>query len=126
MKKLVLTCLLTAFIAFSGCNSAEENLPAEGIAWELVETKVSIGGLTEFTPTDKIESIEFLSNNKVRNTNGWCGEGSPQIAEYAEGVITTNCNRTGKLNFKIDGTIMIVSNPACIEGCDYKYQKVKK
>lgn len=118
--------LIALNILFVGCNSTEKEGITEGSIWKLIETRVSPGGQVEFTPTNEVEFIEFQKNNEVRKNSGWCGDGSSNVVSYDEdGTIFTNCNISGTLNFEITGDIMIIKNPACIEACDYKYERVK-
>lgn len=125
MKKILLL-LFTATI-FYACNSIDGDKTEEGNTWELVETRVSIGGPAEFVPADRDETIEFLANSRVRNSNGWCGEGSETTVNYSEdGIINTSCNGSGSLVFEIIDGYLIIRNPACIEACDYKYERVEK
>ncbi len=125
MKRAVLAGLFAVLFTVTACNTVGESSLEVNSRWELVESKVSIGGPAQFTPTDQVEFVEILSSNEIRNTNGWCGEGEPTTAPYASGVININCNMNSVLNFSIDDDIMIISNPACIEGCEYKYRRVK-
>ncbi len=124
MKKLLLLiCTTTLFFA---CNISGEKDRNEGVEiWKLVETKVSIGGPAKYVPADREEFIEFLPDSKVRNSNGWCGEGSETEVTYSEdGIINTNCQGSGSLVFEMKDDFLIIRNPACIEACDYKYEKV--
>ncbi len=123
MKKILLL-LFTASI-FSACNTIDGDKVVEGNTWKLIETRLSIGGPAEYVPADRDETIEFIANSKVRNNNGWCGEGSETVVDYSEnGTIHTNCNGSGSLVFEIKDGFLILRNPDCIEACDYKYEKV--
>ena len=122
-KKLIIMPLLS--ILFTGCFSANEENSLVESRWKLIETRVSIGGPAEYVPADHEEFIEFLSDSKVRNSNGWCGEGSETVVGYSDdGTIQTNCIGTGTILFTKEGEFLILRNPACIEACDYKYEKV--
>lgn len=124
MKKIfILFCTTTIFLA---CNiSGEKEGIEKGETWKLIESRVSIGGPAEYSPVDHEEFIEFLSDSKVRKSNGWCGEGSPTEVRYSEnGTIFTNCNGSGTIVFKKEGDHLILRSPNCIEACDYKYEKV--
>ncbi|CAN5332428.1 hypothetical protein BH23BAC2_BH23BAC2_27460 [soil metagenome] len=121
MKKIVLFSIL-CFLFFSCISTGDENI-VEGNTWKLIETRVSIGGAAEFTPTKDYEIIQFLPNNRVWKSNGWCGEEEAGTINYENNTFQTNCEQSDKLLFEIEGDIMIVRNPSCIEACDYKYQR---
>ncbi len=113
-------------IVFTSCDSKgtnDEN--GEVISqWELIETRISPGGIVEFTPTEEEEIIEFLADFKVRNSNGWCGDPDKSTVSYSgEGEIFPECPNGGTLLFEIEGDIMIMRGSTCIESCDYKYKR---
>lgn len=124
MKKGILSVVLLLSVLFTGCFSANEENSLVESRWKLIETRVSIGGPAEYVPVDRVEFIEFLADSKVRNSAGWCGEGSVTVVGYSDGTIQTNCNGSGTMLFEIDGEFLILRNPACIEACDYKYERV--
>jgi len=127
MKKLFyLTLALTLFL--SSCDSKGTNdEKGEVISkWELIETRVSPGGIVEFTPAEEEEIIEFLEGFKVRNSNGWCGDEDKDVVTHSEeGEIFPECPSGGTLLFEIEGDIMIMRGSTCIESCDYKYKRIK-
>jgi len=126
MKKiLLLLCIASSFLA---CDiSGEKDEIKAGEKWKLIETRVSMGGPAEYVPAETEEYIEFLTDSKVRKSNGWCGEGRETIVTYSEdGTIHTNCNNSGTRIFKFEGGFLILRNPNCIEACDYKYARVGK
>lgn len=127
MKKGILPIVFILSILVSGCFTAKEENSVVESRWQLIETRVSIGGPAEYVPADKEEIIEFLADSRVRNSNGWCGEGSETVVSYSEdGTINTNCNGSGMLLFEIIDDYLILRNPSCIEACDYKYERVEK
>lgn len=124
MKKVILPLVVILSILVSGCFSPTEDSLFES-RWKLVETRVSIGGPAEYVPAETEEYIEFLTDSKVRKSNGWCGEGTETVVSYSEdGTIHTNCNNSGTMLFEREGEFLILRNPSCIEACDYKYERV--
>lgn len=130
MSKLTFFFLILAGSTITSCSTKAERETDNGetlSSWKLVEERVSIGAAAEFVATERHEVITFLDDSRVRNSSSWCGDVGQTVVTYSaeDGKIQVDCNSTGNhINYEIDGNTMIISNPSCIEVCQYKYRRV--
>lgn len=113
--------IILAFLSAS-CSVDIDDTQEVLSTWRLIETRISEGGEASFVPTEIDEVITFYTNSKIMRNTAWCTDSDNFFADYSlDGEIFTSCSATASLNFVIDGDIMILSNPSCIEVCEYKY-----
>ena len=104
----------------------------EGLAgeWQLKEQKIGYGPPGEWEDVENGKIIEFTSGTfkGLDNFNSSCDSGTYEIKDD-ELLLTYTCgdqNDSFVYSVILEGTSMIISprTVICIEGCEYRYQKI--
>lgn len=120
------TFLAGIFLAIftMSCTADKDDTQEVLSEWRLIEVNLSSGGESSFVSTDIDEVITFYTDSKIMRNTAWCADSDDLVTNYSQqGEIFTRCGESNSLNFVIEGDIMIISDPTCIEICEYKYQR---
>jgi hypothetical protein len=125
MRKITLLTLIICLSLFTSCSKEEiSEISYAGSKWKLVEVMNKGEGGKLFEKTDQNETIEFLTNSIVKNSNSWCENSKVSIVEYTSqpNDIIVNCGEIQTITYEIDGNLLYIF-PNC-EDCGKKYVRI--
>ncbi|WP_210465204.1 hypothetical protein [Rufibacter roseolus] len=139
MKTTFTFLLVLLFLSAFQCQHQEDIKPSLGKKdivigrWQLVEYFMSVGGPGYWTKADAAKPIiiEFKADGEYISGSGDCS-GQYTVTTGQDIIIKVSCSvghlKQSELTGKIlpSGELSIVpTSPMCIEGCSYKYKRIK-
>ena len=126
MKNFTLVWVAALAITLNSCFADNDDVPEIISEWKLVGVVESHDVTADFAPTHRNEIIAFLPHSRVSRNPYWCGQ--EMTVNYSEeGYIFNYCSddESDALMFTIEDEIMVITDPACTEGCRTKYERIR-
>jgi len=128
MKNFTLLLVIALAVTFSSCYADKDDVPEILSEWKLVAVLDATGEFVEISPDEPTEIISFLPHSRVSKNPYWCGEDGEMTVNYSEeGFIYIYCreDESDALKFEIEEELMVISNPACPDGCKTRYERTR-